>query len=41
VGNGPRGCVSGEQVTNMQNKISKMSEGEYQWDLIDGWEELE
>lgn len=41
VGNRNRGCVSGEQVTNMQNKIGKGSDGEYQWDMLDGWEELE
>ncbi|KAK4136964.1 zf-PARP-domain-containing protein, partial [Trichocladium antarcticum] len=35
------GCVSGEQVTNMQSKIGKGSDGEYQWDMLDGWEELE
>lgn len=35
------GCVSGEQVMNMQNKIGKDKNGEYNWDTIDGWEDLE
>ncbi|KAK0613104.1 poly polymerase and DNA-ligase Zn-finger region-domain-containing protein [Bombardia bombarda] len=35
------GCVSGEQIQNMQNKIGKGSNGEYRWDALDGWEELE
>jgi len=35
------GCVSGEQVVNMQRKIGKDKNGEYNWDAIDGWEDLE
>ncbi|KAL2169718.1 hypothetical protein VTG60DRAFT_5771 [Thermothelomyces hinnuleus] len=35
------GCVSGEQVVNIQQKIGKDSNGEYRWDAIDGWEDLE
>lgn len=33
--------MSGEQVVNMQNEIGKDSKGEYRWDMIDGWEDLE
>ncbi len=36
-----RGCVSGEQVVHMREKIGKNSKGDYNWDAIDGWEELE
>lgn len=36
-----RGCVSGQQVMNIQQIIGKDGNGEYQWDMIDGWEELE
>jgi serine/threonine-protein kinase ATR len=36
-----RGCVSGEQVVNMQNEIGQEFNGEYRWDAIDGWEDLE
>lgn len=36
-----RGCVSGEQVVHVREKIGKNSKGEYNWDAIDGWEELE
>ncbi|KAL2129067.1 hypothetical protein VTI74DRAFT_8282 [Chaetomium olivicolor] len=35
------GCVSGEQCTNMQKKLGKDSSGEYRWDMLDGWEELQ
>ncbi|AEO54679.1 hypothetical protein MYCTH_2297494 [Thermothelomyces thermophilus ATCC 42464] len=35
------GCVSGEQVVHIQQKIGKDSNGEYRWDAIDGWEDLE
>ncbi len=37
----PRGCVSGHTITNLQEKIGKDAKGEYQWDFLDGWEELE
>jgi hypothetical protein len=36
-----RGCVSGEQISNIRNKIGQDKDGEYRWDAIDGWEELE
>jgi hypothetical protein len=36
-----RGCVSGEQCVNLQKDIGKDENGEYKWDYIDGWEELE
>jgi serine/threonine-protein kinase ATR len=36
-----RGCVSGEQVVNMQEKLGVDKNGEYNWDMLDGWEELE
>ena len=36
-----RGCVSGEQVVHLREKIGKDDNGEYRWDAIDGWEELE
>ncbi|AEO65689.1 uncharacterized protein THITE_119498 [Thermothielavioides terrestris NRRL 8126] len=35
------GCVSGEQVVNMQEKLGVDKNGEYNWDMLDGWEELE
>ena len=35
-----RGCVSGFTVTNIQSDISE-GDDEYEWDKIDGWEELE
>ncbi|EGS22977.1 uncharacterized protein CTHT_0014560 [Thermochaetoides thermophila DSM 1495] len=35
------GCVSGEQVVNMQKKYATDKPGEYNWEAIDGWEELE
>lgn len=36
-----RGCVSGEQCVNMQKTLGRDEDGEYRWDYIDGWEELE
>jgi len=35
-----RGCVSGHTIVNLQEKI-KGDDGEYQWDMIDGYEDLE
>ena len=35
------GCVSGQQIENMQRKIGKDKNGEYNWDALDGWEDLE
>ncbi|EGZ76639.1 zf-PARP-domain-containing protein, partial [Neurospora tetrasperma FGSC 2509] len=35
------GCVSGEQILNMRNMLDKDGTGDYQWDMLDGWEELE
>ncbi|KAK3335427.1 hypothetical protein B0T19DRAFT_7934 [Cercophora scortea] len=35
------GCVSGEQIHNIREKIGQDAHGEYKWDFIDGWEELE
>ncbi|KAK0729998.1 poly polymerase and DNA-ligase Zn-finger region-domain-containing protein, partial [Lasiosphaeris hirsuta] len=35
------GCVSGSQVENLREKIGKDAKGEYRWDAIDGWEELD
>ena len=36
-----RGCVSGEQVLNIREAIATDVEDEYDWDKLDGWEELE
>ncbi|CAP67595.1 uncharacterized protein PODANS_1_14880 [Podospora anserina S mat+] len=35
------GCVSGETISNLQEYLSKDKNGEYNWDMLDGWEELE
>lgn len=35
-----RGCVSGHTIVNLREKI-KDDKGEYQWDMIDGYDELE
>jgi len=36
-----RGCVSGAQVQGMRESTSAGGEdGEYDWDLIDGYDEL-
>ena len=36
----PRGCVSGAQVQNMRDAIGDGA-GSYDWDRIDGYDELE
>lgn len=36
-----RGCVSGQQIENMREMLDKDGSGDYQWDMLDGWEELE
>lgn len=35
-----RGCVSGAQIQHMQDKI-RQADGSYNWDMIDGYDELE
>lgn len=35
-----RGCVSGFTVTNIRDDIME-GDDEYEWDKLDGWEELE
>lgn len=39
--NSHRGCVSGETISNLQEYLSKDKNGGYNWDMLDGWEELE
>jgi hypothetical protein len=36
-----RGCVSGAQIVNLRKEIGRVGNGEYNWDAIDGWEDLE
>ena len=36
-----RGCVSGEQISNVQKFLSNDGEKDYDFDKLDGYDELE